>query len=64
MINDHVSGAGDPIEVAKEVHRIMQASMPKVHYTVGSFMQKFSIVLKKVLPGKVYEKLLRNHYKL
>ena len=64
MINDHVSGAGDPIEVAKEVHRIMEASMPKVHYTVGSFMQKFSIVLKKVLPGKVYEKLLRNHYKL
>ena len=64
MINDHVSEAGDPIEVAKEVYRIMEASKPKVHYTVGSFMQKFSIVLKKVLPGKVYEKLLRNHYKL
>ena len=27
-------------------------------------MQKFSIVLKRILPDKVYEKLLLNHYKL
>ena len=33
-------------------------------YKVGTFMQKFSIVLKRILPDKVYEKLLMNHYKL
>jgi len=27
-------------------------------------MQKFSIVLKRILPDKAYEKLLLNHYKL
>jgi hypothetical protein len=27
-------------------------------------MQKFSIVLKRILPDKVYEKMLMNHYKL
>jgi hypothetical protein len=35
-----------------------------VHYKVGEFMQKFSLFLKKILPDKVYEKLLMNHYKL
>jgi len=64
MINDDVDKAGDPVEVAKKVYRILQSGAPKVHYKVGSFMQKFSIVLKKILPGKVYENLLRNHYKL
>ncbi len=64
MINDDVDKAGDPKEVAKKVYHILQSNTPKVHYEVGSFMQKFSIVLKKILPGKVYEKLLRNHYKL
>jgi hypothetical protein len=27
-------------------------------------MQKFSIVLKRILPDKMYEKILMNHYKL
>lgn len=64
MINDDVDKAGDPVEVAKKAYYILQSKAPKVHYKVGSFMQKFSIVLKKLLPSKVYEKLLRNHYKL
>jgi hypothetical protein len=29
---------------------------PNVHYKVGAFMQKFSIVLKRILPDKIYEK--------
>jgi hypothetical protein len=28
------------------------------------FMQKFSIVLKRILPDTLYEKMLMNHYKL
>ncbi|NNE03793.1 MAG: SDR family oxidoreductase [Eudoraea sp.] len=64
LIDAHVKEAADPIEVAKNVLKIMEASSPRVHYTVGSFMQKFSIVLKKILPSKVYENLLRKHYKL
>jgi hypothetical protein len=27
-------------------------------------LQKFSIVLKKILPDTVYERMLMNHYKL
>ncbi|MFK7749266.1 MAG: short-chain dehydrogenase/reductase, partial [Kordia sp.] len=46
------------------VLKIIETKKPKIHYKVGAFMQKFSIVLKRILPDKVYEKMLMNHYKL
>ncbi len=64
LINDGVAAGNDPIAVAHNVYRIMNTKNPKVHYKVGSFMQKFSLTLKNLLPDKVYEKLLSNHYKL
>ncbi|MDO6517033.1 SDR family oxidoreductase [Zobellia uliginosa] len=64
MMNDDVSNGGDPIAVAKQVYEIVGNSKPRVHYKVGSPLQKFSVVLKSLLPDKVYEKLLLNHYKL
>ena len=64
MINAHVDQGGDPLLVAKEVLRIIKTKNPKVHYTVGTPMQKFSMILKRLLPDKVYERLLLNHYKL
>ena len=63
-INNDVDSAGDPIQVAKAAYRIIQQNKPKVHNPVGAFMQKFSLKLKSILPDKVYEKLLINHYKL
>jgi NAD(P)-dependent dehydrogenase (short-subunit alcohol dehydrogenase family) len=64
MIDEDVDRAGDPVAVARKVYKIIQTPAPKVHYKVGSFMQRFSVVLKSLLPGKFYERLLRNHYKL
>lgn len=64
IINDHVQEGQDPIKVAEMVFKIINTKNPKVHYKVGSPMQKFSLVLKKILPDKVYERLLLNHYKL
>lgn len=63
-IDDDVNNSSDPIDVAKCIHKIIETKNPKIHYKVGAFMQKFSIVLKRILPDKVYEKLLINHYKL
>lgn len=64
LINEGVSQGGDPILVAKTVLKVIQTKNPKGHYRVGTFIQKFSIRLKSLLPDKVYEKLLLNHYKL
>lgn len=64
LMNTHVDNGSDPDMMAKSVYRIINTPNPKGHYKVGEFMQKFSIVLKRILPDKVYEKLLMNHYKL
>ncbi|MGC6430500.1 MAG: SDR family oxidoreductase [Jejuia sp.] len=64
LMDTHVDEGSDPLVMAKAVYKIIETKNPKVHYKVGEFMQKFSIILKRILPDKVYEKLLMNHYKL
>lgn len=64
LMNTHVNAGMNPLAMAKKVHQIINTKNPKIHYKVGNFMEKFSIVLKRILPDKVYEKLLMNHYKL
>lgn len=64
MMDEHVDSGSNPNKMAEAVYKIIQTPNPKVHYKIGVFMQKFSIVLKRILPDKVYEKMLMNHYKL
>jgi len=64
MMDEHVDSGSNPEEMAQAIYTIIQEANPNVHYKVGLFMQKFSIVLKRILPDKVYEQLLMNHYKL
>jgi NAD(P)-dependent dehydrogenase (short-subunit alcohol dehydrogenase family) len=64
MMNEHVSGGSNPLEMAVAIHKIIETKNPRIHYKVGAFMQKFSIVLKRILPDAIYEKILMNHYKL
>ncbi|WP_299524016.1 SDR family oxidoreductase [Winogradskyella sp.] len=64
MMDEHVDDGNDPKEMAEAIYKIITTKSPKIHYKVGAFMQKFSIVLKRMLPDKVYEKLLMNHYGL
>ena len=64
LMDNHVESGMNPIKMAEKVHEIINTKNPKIHYKVGGFMEKFSIVLKRVLSDKMYEKLLMNHYKL
>ena len=63
-MDDHVDQGNDPREMAEAIHRIIGLEKPRIHYKVGSFLQKFSIVLKRVLPDRWYEKMLMNHYEM
>ena len=64
LMDAHVNGGMNPEEMAKAIYKIINTKDPKIHYKVGGFMERFSIVLKRVLPDTWYEKLLMNHYKL
>ena len=59
--NKHVKNAGSPIEISKLIYKIIELNNPKVHYKVGSFIQKFSIILKSLLPDRLFEKILLNY---
>ncbi len=64
LMNAHVDAGKDPNLVGRQVYRIILEKNPRIHYKVGSWFQKFSVSLKKILPDKVFERLLLNHYKL
>ena len=64
LMNEHVDSGGDPKEMAEKILKVINTKHPKVHYKQGSFLQKFSIVLKRLLPSKRYEQMLMKHYKL
>ena len=64
LMNQHVDEGQNPEVMAKAVYEVIQTKDPKVHYRVGEPLQKFSVALKRILPDKVYERLLLKHYKL
>jgi short-subunit dehydrogenase len=62
LMDDHVDKGSDPIEMAKYVYKIILRSDPKIHYKVGGFIDRISINLKRILPDRLFEKLLMKNY--
>ena len=58
MNEDVEVGGIDHIKVSKLILKIINKKNPKIHYVVGKPLQKFSIILKKILPDLVFEKIL------
>lgn len=53
----------DPDEVAVLVEKIMAARRPKSVYHAAHGMQRVAVVMKKLLPGRWFEKLVLREYK-
>ena len=64
LMNAHVNTGSDPVKIAKKIHKIINKKNPKIHYKVGSFVEEISIVLKQVLPNKLYEYMIMKYYKM
>ena len=64
LMDQDVNKGEDPIKLAKKVYSLIQKSDPKVNYASGAFLQCFSVTLKRLLPEKLFEKILLKHYKL
>lgn len=52
----------DPDELAQVVQKVINARSPKTTYIVAQGVQRISIVLKKLLPGRLFEGMVRKHY--
>jgi len=53
-----------PEFLAKKIVRIVKGKNPKQQYIIASFEQKLAVVLKHILPDKLFRWILEDHYKI
>lgn len=53
-----------PIKLAKIVEKIIRQNNPRFRYPVGKFEQVLSIYVKRFIPAKWYNAILRSYYKV
>jgi len=52
------------ISHAKKIARIVDSTNPRQRYIIASFEQKLAVILKYILPGKLFRMILQDHYKI
>lgn len=62
VIEHDETNGGDPAELAHKLARIVECKNPRQRYIIASMDQKLAVVLKKILPGKVFSALLASYY--
>ena len=53
-----------PVVLANRVSKIVKARNPRQSYVVSTFVQRLSILLKAILPPKLFSDILASYYKL
>jgi short-subunit dehydrogenase len=59
--NDEAKG-WIPEKLAQKMVKIVECRNPKQRYIIASMEQKLAVVLKHILPGKIFGKILESHY--
>lgn len=62
VIEKDETGGLKPIVLAKKIHAIIGKKKPCHRYVVASAEQKLAVVLKNILPGAWFAKILSSHY--
>jgi hypothetical protein len=52
----------DPVVLARKLVRIVACKKPSNRYIIASPDQKLAVLLKRILPGRLFGKILRGHY--
>jgi NAD(P)-dependent dehydrogenase (short-subunit alcohol dehydrogenase family) len=61
--NDEARG-WEPVVLARKLVKIVNCHNPRQRYIIASFEQKLAVVLKYILPGKLFRMILQDHYKV
>lgn len=51
-----------PEKLAKKMVKIIECRNPKQRYIIASMEQKLAVVLKHLLPGRIFSKIMESHY--
>jgi short-subunit dehydrogenase len=64
VIEKDEANGWQPVVLAKKLVRIVECKNPHQRYIISSFEQKLAVVLKYILPGKLFTWILADHYKI
>lgn len=62
QINKEVSQGPNPIVIARAVASVIEKSNPRLHYTIGPFLQRMAVWLHLILPQRFFERILMKFY--
>ena len=64
VIEKDESNGWEPLVLARKIVKIVDCKNPRQKYIIASFEQKLAVILKYILPGKWFRKILEDHYKI
>jgi NAD(P)-dependent dehydrogenase (short-subunit alcohol dehydrogenase family) len=64
LIEEEVVTGADPRIIGKLVDRIIRTRHPRLRYNVGNFTSKAAVLLKFILPDRLFESLMMMHYRM
>jgi short-subunit dehydrogenase len=64
VIEKDESKGWEPVVLAKKLVKIAECNNPKQRYIIASFEQKLAVVLKYILPSKLFWMIIGDHYKI
>jgi NAD(P)-dependent dehydrogenase (short-subunit alcohol dehydrogenase family) len=64
IIEKDEAGGWEPVVLARKLVKIVECKNPNNRYVIASFEQKLAVVLKHILPGKLFAGILEDHYKI
>jgi NAD(P)-dependent dehydrogenase (short-subunit alcohol dehydrogenase family) len=64
IIEKDETGGWPPEIMARKLYRIIESRNPRYHYIIASFEGKLALFLKRILPNKLFDSILRSHYGL
>jgi NADP-dependent 3-hydroxy acid dehydrogenase YdfG len=64
VIEKDEANGWEPIVLARKIVKIADSKNPQQKYIIASFEQKLAVVLKYILPGKLFSMILEDHYKI
>jgi NAD(P)-dependent dehydrogenase (short-subunit alcohol dehydrogenase family) len=64
IIEKDEANGWEPEVLAKKLIKIVECKNPHQRYIISSFEQKLAVILKNILPGKLFRMILEDHYKI
>ncbi|GAA4323442.1 SDR family oxidoreductase [Flaviaesturariibacter amylovorans] len=64
LINESVDGGLDPKVFGTLLEQLLEAPVLRRVYRLGKPLEKFSVLLKRLLPSGAYDRMIRNHYRI